>query len=109
MEIEYTADDAKTFEGEWKWTKRWQRVDERDIAEVELCELARATSSEWVPAARQKQTDLGFESDVPQAIVRGNRLLLHELVANLIDNAIRYTPERGKVTVRVARTGHLCT
>ena len=35
LEIEYTATDAKSWEGEWKWTKRWQRVDERDIAEVE--------------------------------------------------------------------------
>ena len=35
MEIQYTATDPKTWEGEWKWTKRWQRVDDRDIAEVE--------------------------------------------------------------------------
>src|SRR5947207_1551685 len=35
MEIDYAAQDPKIFEGEWKWTKRWQRVDERDIAEVE--------------------------------------------------------------------------
>src|SRR5262249_23283082 len=35
LEIELTADDAKSWEGEWKWTKRWQRVDDRDIAEVE--------------------------------------------------------------------------
>jgi hypothetical protein len=35
LEIAYTADDAKSWEGEWKWTKRWRRVDERDIAEVE--------------------------------------------------------------------------
>ena len=26
--------DPKSFEGEWKWTKRWNRVDDRDIAEV---------------------------------------------------------------------------
>src|SRR5215468_10222466 len=35
LEIETTAADPKTWEGEWKWTKRFQRVDERDIAEVE--------------------------------------------------------------------------
>jgi hypothetical protein len=35
LEIETTADDKKTWEGEWKWTKRFQRQDERDIAEVE--------------------------------------------------------------------------
>jgi hypothetical protein len=34
LEIEYTFKDPKSYEGEWKITKRWQRVDERDIAEV---------------------------------------------------------------------------
>jgi hypothetical protein len=35
LEIEYAMSDSKSWEGEWKMTKRWQRVDERDIAEVE--------------------------------------------------------------------------
>jgi hypothetical protein len=35
LEIEYTLTDPKSWEGEWKMTKRWQRVDDRDIAEVE--------------------------------------------------------------------------
>ena len=35
LEIEYTLSDPKSWEGEWKMTKRWQRVDARDIAEVE--------------------------------------------------------------------------
>jgi len=34
LEIEYAFTDAKSWEGTWKMTKRWQRVDERDIAEV---------------------------------------------------------------------------
>jgi hypothetical protein len=34
LEIEYAIRDPKSFEGEWKWTKQWNRVDDRDIAEV---------------------------------------------------------------------------
>jgi hypothetical protein len=34
LEIEYTFEDPKTFEGTWKTTKRWQRTVDRDIAEV---------------------------------------------------------------------------
>ena len=34
LQIEYTITDPKSFEGEWKYTKRWQRTDDRDIAEV---------------------------------------------------------------------------
>jgi len=35
LEIEYTMSDPKSWEGEWKMTKRWQRADSRDISEVE--------------------------------------------------------------------------
>ena len=34
LQIEYTLTDPKSWEGEWKHTKRWNRVDDRDIAEV---------------------------------------------------------------------------
>ncbi len=35
LEIEYTLSDPKMWVGEWKMTKHWNRVDDRDIAEVE--------------------------------------------------------------------------
>jgi hypothetical protein len=35
LEIEYTASDPKSWEGEWKWTKRWRRVNDADITEAE--------------------------------------------------------------------------
>ena len=34
LEIEYTLTDPKSWVGDWKMTKRWRRVDDRDIAEV---------------------------------------------------------------------------
>jgi hypothetical protein len=34
LQIEYTLADPKGWVGEWKMTKRWRRVDDRDIAEV---------------------------------------------------------------------------
>jgi hypothetical protein len=34
LEIEYALTDPKSWEGEWKMTKRWNRQDDRDIAEV---------------------------------------------------------------------------
>jgi hypothetical protein len=34
LQIDYAITDPKTFEGEWTYTKRWNRVDDRDIAEV---------------------------------------------------------------------------
>jgi len=73
-----------------------------ELALVDLASLARATASEWVPAARRKRIDLGYDGEEGGLSLGGNPLLLRELIANLIDNAIRYTPPEGRVTVRVA-------
>ena len=35
LEIEYTLSDPKSWEGEMKWTKRWNRVDDQEVTEVE--------------------------------------------------------------------------
>jgi two-component system sensor histidine kinase TctE len=64
--------------------------------------LAREVAREWVPRAQEKDIDLGFEGAEAAAWVDGNAALLRELLANLVDNAIRYTPAGGRVTVRVA-------
>ena len=34
LEIEYTLTDPKNWEGDWKMTKRWRRVDDQDITEA---------------------------------------------------------------------------
>jgi two-component system sensor histidine kinase TctE len=68
---------------------------------VDLSELARATALDYVPAARKKSMDLSLDDAAAPAIVLGNAMLLRELIANLIDNAIAYGHEGGAVNVRV--------
>lgn len=63
---------------------------------VDLARLAEEAASEFLDAALNKNIDLGFEAD-PAPVV-GSRWLLKELLANLIDNAIAYTPTGGRVT-----------
>ena len=72
-------------------------------APLELSPLARETTAERVADALDAQLDLGFESPEDAVHIHGNAELLHELLGNLIDNALRYTPAGGSVTVRVAR------
>lgn len=68
---------------------------------VDMNALAREVTQEWVEQALAKRIDLGFEGTAEPALVEGSRLLLHELLNNLVDNAVRYTPPGGKVTARV--------
>ena len=68
---------------------------------LDLRALSESVSRDWVAKAQNKSIDLGFESTPASVMVDGNPLLLSELLGNLIDNAIRYTPSGGTVTVRL--------
>ena len=53
------------------------------------------------PFAAAKNVDLAFESDIDQAPVAAQPSMLHDILTNLIDNAIRYTHEGGSVIVGI--------
>ena len=71
------------------------------LVPLDLCALSKEVLSEWFPRSREKHIDLGLESPEQPVTVSGDKLLLAELLNNLIDNALRYTPPGGSVTVRV--------
>jgi signal transduction histidine kinase len=75
---------------------------------VDLVSLAFDTGAEWVPRALARGLDLGFEAwpeeatspGSLQAPVLANAVLLREAINNLIDNAIKYVPTGGRITLR---------
>ncbi|MET3446465.1 ATP-binding protein [Ralstonia sp. 1138] len=75
---------------------------------VDLVSLAFDTGAEWVPRALARGLDLGFEAwpqeaaspGSLQAPVLANVVLLREAANNLLDNAIKYVPAGGRVTLR---------
>lgn len=69
---------------------------------VEIAHLARLAVRDWVRAALAKQMDLGYEGPDEPVFVDGNPVMLREMLSNIIDNAIRYTPAGGRITVRVS-------
>jgi two-component system, OmpR family, sensor histidine kinase TctE len=71
---------------------------------VDLVNIVSEVMADSVPRALEKKIDLGYDGPAAgeQATeLEGNVTLLGELVRNLLDNAINYTPENGQVTLRL--------
>ena len=77
----------------------------RQPVAVDLAALARETVRDFVPKAMDKRIDLGYEGpdeDQPlHGLLLGQPVMVRELVRNLVDNALQYTPAGGTVTARV--------
>jgi two-component system sensor histidine kinase TctE len=70
------------------------------MAPVSLPGVVRQVGLDLALPAVQKKIDLSLEAP-PAAVIHGEAMMLHELVSNLVDNAIRYTPVGGQVVLRV--------
>jgi two-component system sensor histidine kinase TctE len=74
-------------------------------APLDLTELARDIALELAPVALKRRIELAFEATGP-APLTGNAAMLHEMIANLVDNAIRYSPPDTSVVIATgARDG----
>jgi signal transduction histidine kinase len=69
---------------------------------VSLHEMLREVCDVYEPIAENKNIDLRVEAK-HRLDVRGDRDLLFEAVANLVDNAIKFTPEGGRVDINLIR------
>jgi two-component system sensor histidine kinase TctE len=69
--------------------------------DVDLADTVKCVLEALATMAQAKNIDLGAEICEEPAIIQATPALIYELIANLVDNAIRYTPANGIVTARV--------
>ncbi len=74
---------------------------------LDVAQLAREVAREWTPKALAARLDLGYEGD-DTVMVSGEKLLLREVLNNLIDNALHYAGAGATVTVRVKQVAARC-
>jgi two-component system sensor histidine kinase TctE len=95
-----TTDSAVHLANRLLALARIEHGGQADMAEVPLPSVVRQVGLELALPAVQKNIDLALEAPGDLA-VRGQAQMLHELVSNLVDNALRYTPAGGAVQLSV--------
>jgi len=75
-----------------------------DFRDVDLALLAQEAAELYEPLAEEKGVAFTVEL-APEIYVPGNGHLIAQALANLLDNAIKYTPAGGRVTVRLEKNG----
>lgn len=109
QQIRLAADHAAHLANQLLSLARAEPGTQDNMSALDMLVLARNATEYWVQNALRKEIDLGFESAGSDFVITGNKLLLSEMLNNLIDNALRYSRSGGHVTVRVSRDGEKVT
>jgi signal transduction histidine kinase len=77
------------------------------FGDVALADLVREVGELYAPIAEDKNVNLTVDAN-EQIATRGDRDLLFEAIANLVDNAVKFTPKGGRVELRLCRIDQEC-
>jgi signal transduction histidine kinase len=77
------------------------------FSDVVLADVVREVGDLYEPIAEDRRIAFKVTAD-GEPIVRGDRDLLFEAVANLVDNAVKFSPEDGCVELALTRRGNEC-
>lgn len=83
------------------------RSDRTQWEVAELDRVAKSVIADLLHQAISRGVDLGFER-ADSAPVHGEPVMLAAMIRNLIDNALRFTPEGGKIDVAIYQDGAAC-
>ncbi|MCX7169395.1 MAG: sensor histidine kinase [Proteobacteria bacterium] len=105
-EIEASAARATRLIEQLLVLSRAEATDSQtDSQIVDLGEISRQVIERYLPLADKRRIDLGYEGGTESRKVAGNDVLFAELLGNLVDNALRYGREGGRVTVETRKDG----
>ncbi len=77
-----------------------------EIETVNLSNLCRDMISDQISFAIDREIDLGLDAPEEDMFIQGNSFYLSLMLRNLIDNALRYSPTGGEVTLKLEHKGH---
>ncbi|WP_222937600.1 ATP-binding protein [Spartinivicinus ruber] len=82
---------------------RVDNVQQLDFESISLNDLVRETIAERMPLALHKQQQVTFNTDEKTILFKGQPTWLEILTSNLLDNAIHYSPVKGKININLKK------
>jgi two-component system, OmpR family, sensor histidine kinase TctE len=76
-------------------------VEDGDLDSFDLVECTAATARNYATVALHQDIAISFETACDQLLVSGNQIFAGEMIANLLDNSIRYGNRGGYIIVRI--------
>ena len=87
-------------------SKTERKITEKEIKSLNIKEILQETIDFYKNEANEKGITIEFETDQNLGRVRGVYEELSRVFANLISNAIKYTPDNGLVQIKVLQQSH---
>jgi two-component system sensor histidine kinase TctE len=72
-----------------------------EFQKIDVVALTKKTMEDLFSLADLKKIDLGYEGSLEEAFIEADDKKLYDLIHNLVENAIKYTPSSGKVNVSI--------
>ncbi len=98
---EADLDDLVNFVAQITALARLESVDHGSFEAVDLVEMSSSIVAQLAPWVYDSGHSLEFLSEVERSTVTGSPALLRDALRNLIENAVKHTPDRTLVVVRV--------
>jgi len=75
-----------------------------EMQAVDIADIAHTAFELFEPVAQDKGVEMTFDPAPGPVILNGDRYMLQRVVANLLDNAIKFTPGGGSVRLKLENT-----
>ena len=106
------SDESKRLSrliGELLALSRLEREDAAlDMADFDVCDLLERVFLRRTGDLEQHHLDVDCDFDPEPCFVHADMARIEQVAVNLIDNAIKFTPDGGQITLRVRVQGALC-